>query len=362
MYEDSKNNDSVMSRFGTKVAAGFLAAVMVIGAFTALVGVNLMKTDADKWGCAIGGGLFDTHSVKETIGAGSRGQTRLFDDLVEIPASARYFDISADKSVRDFGGAPLPTPSAGAVMVIPEIQVGFKINEQVCSLWTTYLKRRGALHFDDGEIGGWAKFLADKMRKSIDKAVLPVFQTVDWNDLYENPADKDGVQLYEKLQKTISENLTAQLKATLGKDYFCGTAYEYDGKADGKFECPALVVSIQKVLPKDMALITNKDAIKQSKEQEAVVKAAAKLDQAKSDAARETAINDAKNREMIAAANESAELAEQKAKQAKAANDMAPCIAAKAEGIACPLLMAVLTKQPLPQVIGSGVTPSIAVK
>jgi len=357
-----ETNRRSFSRHTKTVATAVAAIAALLSVLTVVSGVGLMKAGTDKWGCVIGGGLFDTHEVKELVAPGQRGATRLFDSMVEIPASARYYDISANPDIRDFGGEPKATPASGRIFVVPEVQVGFKINENACDLWATYLKRRGTSHFDDGQTGGWAKFLADKMRKSIDKAIVPVFQDQDWSDLYYNPSEDASGQLWRQLETRISKNLSDELMRTLGAEYFCGTSYKYDGKADSKFTCPDLVVSIQKVLPENMNLITNKETIKDNQEAAMVIESAKVKAIAQADADKEVAINAAENREQKAIAEGRANRAEAVAAEARAQNDMAPCLAVKATGTECALLMAVLRGVALPQVLNSNATPTVTIK
>lgn len=359
--ENGHNNKKPrISDFAKKVIASGLAAVLVLTALVSLVGVRRMKAESNMWLCDVGGGFFDSKEVKATYGPGTDGGFRLFDTKANVVADARYFAIDKDPKIADVGGEVKQTPAKDRIMVNPSLQVGFMVNENACQLWSKFLKRRGELHYNDGnKNGGWAAFLADKFRQSVDKAVVPVFQTIDWSDLYYNPKT-GGTALWDTLQSQIAKNLQEELKRTLGDDYFCGTSYKFDGNVDGKFECPLPVVSIQSVLPANMALITNKEDIKANEEAVKVIESQAAKSKAQANADAEVAINEAKLREAKAEANRKATEAEKRVAEAQSQIDMAACIAVKATGTECALIIAA-QKGNMPNVLGGSVIPSVNV-
>ena len=72
-------------------------------------------------------------------------------------------------------------------------------------------------------------------------------------DLFADGSDVDGEHPYDRLAAQIAANLSKELTARLGNQYFCGLSYEFDGEADSVLEtgCPDLEVSVQRIVPVD---------------------------------------------------------------------------------------------------------------
>lgn len=254
------------------------------------VGCSQNKAPSNAWHCQYGGGPIDTQELKKTVAPGERGGWSVFDESRIVPAGVRTYILDEDPSIADVGAKPLVLPAKGRSVELPddvveeaatrlartdgiaqvsiELQARFVINENACELDNNHLKSRGDLNFDagQGEESAWASFLNESWNQKMTEAARPVIIEYDWLQLNTNSVievDGERAQVFEILSDRISENLTRELRADLGGDYFCGPSYAFDGKVDGEFEdgCPQIEITIKEIKPINDQLIDDYQAI-----------------------------------------------------------------------------------------------------
>lgn len=254
-------------------------------ALTVLAGAcGYQRTDADQWGCSFGDGPWDSRDLKGTLEPGERGD--LSNDRVVVgPASVRTYVLDEDTTVADYGARPLSliakgrdldldadasgeeaeavrrlSSTVGNVPVSVELQSRFVINERFCELYVSNLRT-----FDEGEVGlgfnapqgspsGWAQFLNLSWNQKMVEAARPVVFEYDWLTLNTNGVvelDGERGNIFDILGERISENLTRELSADLGNNFFCGPSYSFDGTIDGELEngCPSIEVTVKEIRP-----------------------------------------------------------------------------------------------------------------
>lgn len=262
-----------------------LAVVLFIGAIVAFAQGSLNRVSANEWGCLYGGGLFESKGLKETIPPGQTGGFTMADTLKKVPSDDRFLFIDSDPKTADLGTNPIIVPakgtsqdSQGIVNVNVEVQVRFVINENACDLYTSKLKRLEPLQFDssDGKsVGGWGKFLVISLNQALIKASRPLVAPYNYVQLYSNTkvASDNPTLIYDYMEDQYSKAMTDELKLALGKDYFCGPTYRFDGKVDGQFEngCPPIEITVKRISPVDNALITNLETTVKNQEQIKVI-------------------------------------------------------------------------------------------
>ena len=268
------------------IIGGVLAFVLFITAIVLLFVSSLNRVSANEWGCLYGGGLVESKGLKQTIAPGTSGGLTLADTLSVVPSDDRYFYIDNDPKTADVGANPIIVPakgtsidSQGIVNVNVEVQVRFVINENACDLYTTKLKRLQPLNFDTPEgtsPGGWGKFLVAQLNQVFIKASRPLVSPYDYVQLYSNKQiDVDGnkILIYDFMEEEYAKSMMSELKLALGKDYFCGPTYRFDGKVDGVFDngCPPVEVTVKGVKPVDGQLITNLETTVKNQEQIKVI-------------------------------------------------------------------------------------------
>lgn len=246
-------------------------------------GCARQRASANEWGCSFGDGPFEqSRKLKNALAPGeSAGYSN--DNLVTGPADVRFFFIDNDAATADFGSRPIEVPARGSstegvgfVDVRAEVQVRFVINENFCDLYIDNLKRiddRTDLNYNaaQDESSGWAEFLNNSMNQKLIEATRPVLRTQDYITLSVNgPIGDNGELAYDVLADELSANLSRELDADLGGQFFCGPAYSFDGTIDGKLEgsgCPPLEVTVKSIKPVDPELLANLNVIVKNEEQ-----------------------------------------------------------------------------------------------
>ena len=350
----------------------WLAVAALVGAL-ALTGCSLNRTTTSAWGCLFGGGPFESHQLKKTIAPGSSGGLTTGDTLVLIPADVRYYIIDNDPNTADYGAQPISVPDVNKIKVQVQVQMRFTFNENVCQWYTDHGRRNQPLNFDtgisstlsDGQPTGWDNFLNAAFRPfMVDEARVFVAK-YDWTDLLVNPEVKDepGVHVYDVLEKQIAERFASSLDASLGGNYFCGPTYAFDGKVDGKFNCPPLEFTIKQISPENQQLVQNLEDIQANKQRQDVIASERDKALAQTDADRVTQLAEINKNKDVEVASAQAEVEIQHANEAAALAALPVAEAkARAEAAFCTILANL--PQPVdcglyksgnyPQVIGSG--------
>ena len=263
-----------------------LVVVLVITGIFLLAAGSLNRVQANEWGCLYGGGAFESKALKQTIPPGKSGGFTLADTLKKVPSDDRYFYIDNDPKTADVGANKIIVPakgttaeSQGIVNVNIELQMRFVINENACDLYTTKLKRLEPLQFDSSDgtsVGGWGKFLVAQLNQTLIKSSRPLAAPYNYIQLYSNTQiDVEGskVLLYDFMEDQYATSMMSELKLALGKDYFCGPTYRFDGKVDGVFDngCPPVEITVKTIKPVDDQLITNLETTVKNQEQIKVI-------------------------------------------------------------------------------------------
>jgi len=269
------------------VALGVVGVFLFISFIVILVGASLNRVSANEWGCLYGGGLYESHGLKETIAPGKSGGMTIFDTMKTVPSDDRFYFIDTDPNTADIGATPIIVPaqgtsdeSQGIVNVSVEVQVRFVINENACQLYTSKLKRLEPLNFDtpSGKSpGGWGSFLNTQLNQALIKASRPLVAPYNYIQLYSNSqiqVDGKNTLVYDFMETEYAQKLTDELNTTLGGTFFCGPTYRYDGHVDGDFDngCPPIEVTVKRVAPTDPQLITNLETTVKNQEQIKVIK------------------------------------------------------------------------------------------
>lgn len=316
-------------------SAALVGALMLAGA-----ACSKQRTQANEWGCSFGDGPYDTRALKHSYAPGESGPWSN-DWMVKGPSDIRFYYIDSDPATADFGARPIVVPARGSsvegvgvVEVSADVQVRFTINENFCDLYVNNLKRiddRVDLNYNakQGEESGWAEFLNLSMNQKLIEATRPVLRDVDYITLYTNGAI-DGDAAYDLLARELSVNLTRELRADLGGDFFCGPSYKFDETIDGKLQgtgCPALEVTVKSIRPTNGDLIANLQTIVTNEEQQRKIESDTQLAREQTRAEQERAIATAQANEQKAIAQAEADKNTQIA-QANSAREVA---VAKAE-------------------------------
>lgn len=299
--DNNERKDFPMKKMIAAIVAGVVLFIAIIVLFAQ---GSLNRVSANEWGCLYGGGLVESKGLKDTVAPGTSGGFTMADSLKKVPSDDRYFYIDNDPKTADVGANPIIVPaqgtsvdSKGIVNVNVEVQVRFVINENACDLYTTKLKRLEPLQFDSSDgtsIGGWGKFLVAQLNQTFIKASRPLVAPYNYVQLYSNTqiATEDGekILIYDFMEDQYAKSMMSELKLTLGKDYFCGPTYRFDGKVDGVFDngCPPVEVTVKAIKPVDTELITNLEKTVKNQEQIKVIQSEKEKSLAQTKANQET--------------------------------------------------------------------------
>jgi regulator of protease activity HflC (stomatin/prohibitin superfamily) len=307
------------------IGAAFILLLLIIGVAT----MSRQRTAANEWGCSFGSGPVErTRQLKNRLAPGESGGYSN-DTLKTGPADIRFYFIDTNPQTADFGATPIVVPAKGSstsgvgvVQTSTEVQVRFVINENFCDFYVNHLKRVEStvdLNYNakQGEESGWASVLNQTMNQKLIEATRPVLRDVDYITLYTNGAIEGG-SAYDVLARELSTNLTRELNADLGKEYFCGPSYKFDGTIDGEFDngCPPLEVTVKSITPVNPDLITNLQAIVNNEEQQRKIESDTRLAQEQTRAEQERAIAVAQANQEKAVAQAAADQATQVAQAA----------------------------------------------
>lgn len=296
-------------------------------ATTALAGCSLQRTEANQWGCSFGAGMRDTRNLKHAFAPGEKGNYSN-DRLVKGPSDVRYYYIDSDPNTADQNARPIVVPARGSsnegvgvVDVTTEVQVRFVFNERFCDWYINHGFRNDknpSLNYEaTDEASGWQNFLNVSMNQKLIEATRPVVRDVDYITLYTNgeielPDGGGSGAAYEVLAHELSANLSRELKADLGNEYFCGPSYKFDGVIDGVLEgtgCPPLEVTVKSIRPVDDTLIQKLRDIVNNEEQQRKIESDTALAKEQTRAEQERAIATAQANQARAVAQAAADQA-----------------------------------------------------
>jgi hypothetical protein len=341
----------------TRIERSLLAFVILLP----LAACSYQKPEANEWGCSFGKGPLDEKGLKNVIPPGENGGLSN-DDMKTGPSDQRFYIIDSDPNTADFGGRPIVVPAKGSslegvgvVNVSIEAQVRFVFNERFCDWYIQHGKRNEPLNYDGvaQESSGWQTFLNTSMNQKIIEAARPVVADFSYIDLFVNAPAEGTERIYTVLEGRIAENLTRELIADLGKEYFCGPAYEFDGKADGELSsgCPILEVTVKRVVPVDNTLVEKLETVVANEEEQRVI--ASNRERKLADITAQQAVEEAQERRRqavevakaeadleIARANEEVLRQEQENADIQAISSTAFCRELAVVGVDCALLAA----------------------
>jgi hypothetical protein len=294
-----------------------VAVIAVVATvFVLVTGVRLNKVGANEWGCLYGGGLFDSRGLKASIAPGNQ-RPAMFDRLATLASDDRFYVVDSDPKTADLGGTPIQVPTkplennAVGPRVEVAIQARFKLNENVCDLYTRHLRRQEPLNMNaaQGEESGWANFLNLTFNQVMAEATRDIVRQYDWVALYSN-ASVNGQTTWNAIEEAVSKALSEGQLRTLGGTFFNGPSYSFDGDFDGVLQSsPSIEVTVKGVAPINQALVQNQEAIQENAE--AQRKISSDQDRELADIARQEAVA---VRE--AARQQEVQVAQQKAEQA----------------------------------------------
>jgi hypothetical protein len=247
-----------------------LTVSLLIGAVafvTVVFGGSMNRAQTDEYLCLYGGGLFESKGLKEAVAPGDSAGFTVWDTSAAVPASVRFFKIA--KEGGDVGGASQPYMSKGGIMVVPEVTMKFSFNENACSWYERNGRRMEPLGFnsktDPSNPSGWATYLADQVRPMLNQSLMEVVADRDYQSLQTNFRLDNGSTNYQDLGQAIAESFMAQ-QGVLGGQYFCGPQYVFDGKIDGKFDCPAVEVVVDSIKPADSRFLESQERVRLAEE------------------------------------------------------------------------------------------------
>jgi hypothetical protein len=255
--------------------------IAVLVAALGLVGAacTLQRPEANQFGCTFGKGAFDTKALKGRYGPGQDG-TWTNDDFKTGAADVRFYFVDSDPNTADLGGRPIVVPARGSstagvgvVEVSVEVQARFVHNELFCDWYIDHGKRNEPLNYDAGpdDESGWAAFLNASFNQKLIEAARPIVAPIDYISLFVNAPTESGELIYDALGDALSRNLTRELRADLGDDYFCGPSYVFDGEFDGEFDCPPIEITVKRIVPTDPQFVQKLNDIVANEEQQKVI-------------------------------------------------------------------------------------------
>ena len=306
----------------------FTSVAIAAGLILGLAACSKERPQSNEWGCTLGEGPLDVRGLKAAYPPGDEG-VWTNDRFVTVPSDIRYYIIDSDPATADSGGRPIVVPAKGStdidVGVVPvsiEIQARFVFNENACEWYIDHGLRNEPLNFNgDGEGNGWDSFLNTSLNQKLIEAARPVVVDERYDVLYVN-GNIDGGRAYDVLARALSSNLSRELDADLGGNYFCGPSYEFDGKVDGELGegCPPIEVTIKSVTPTEAKFIERLEKIVANEEEQKLIA---------SNEERRLAEIASEQRQEVAQeeANQATQIAEQERRRAveteKAATDLA---------------------------------------
>lgn len=313
--------------------------------------------------------------------------------VISIPTSDRFWNISPTDS-RD-AAAPqfLVARDASYKETRTVIEVGFRFNADKACKWYDQHGRR-----DTGNTGGdpqfnitgqagtpWQQWLNRNFTSLEDRINQDLVRKYSWEYLefnFPTNADKNGLlpdlpdkdpkdnvppakvepalQTLRQIEIDFGKELSKQLTAALGDQYFCGIDYKIGG------ECTSLLVKITSINLTDQKPVDDRKALIAQAEANTIAQEQAKLTKDGTQAAVDARQAEADKQKLIDEINAQADIdkansqkavadAQRAAESSEAAKQVAPCIQAGVGGADCAELLSVLAGKGLRPTVG-GVT------
>lgn len=208
------------------------------------------------------------------------------DQVVEIPASNRFYWVTQNGDLRDPGAPETYTGNAsGGTPVIVTGQIRFRFNLDKACEWFSKHGRRNAK--DGTDLGfnargdanqvkqeGWFKFLAENFGATMQEVVdSPILAKYNWAALHYNYATNSneagvvpagqpaGDATRQQLAKELGAAFTERLTANLGGQYFCGIT-------GPETECNVMDFQVRYAGPgPDSSLVKDREKVEQTKQQ-----------------------------------------------------------------------------------------------
>jgi regulator of protease activity HflC (stomatin/prohibitin superfamily) len=227
---------------------GFIAFVII--GLVVLIGIfhGLTKTNGGDVAVVRNGGPFDDHRIRQTIQpASSLTWTGWWSSVHAYPAQQRFYTITADVGRGERTGVDVVfTPTSDGVNVGLEGTIYFTLNTDPATL-RTFDTKFGTRKFRglDGVIrspydgdDGWSGFLDQIVRPVIDNDLREQINSFRCAELISSCAlvQNGGSQVkiksgqsnngnIAKVQDAINSSLGADLRGTLGSDFFTGIRF-----------------------------------------------------------------------------------------------------------------------------------------
>lgn len=371
---------------GTHVTRKPLLAILALIMALPLLAAcgEFANTEAAEVGCVFNGGWLDSKDFREYTPPGAgRDQVGWGSEVVEVPLRLVTYEVSLDPERGDTAAADSIKVNVGgmAMQFEPTVRMTFNTAQlegddgdpiegtagggkpAVCELVEVQLKPFDATDFNTPG-GQWQYFwLANRFRPWLDVAGVRALQdAADPVALYFNlsddgeEADGRNVGARDAAAEVLGQELTKELNAALGGQYFCGPDHTWlsDNCSDLQVTLPQPVVSNEdeQILNAPRRARTSANARVSAAEQET----RAQVAEAEEAATRATEVAVAREREATAAvrkadADELIATQEARTKRVNVENDYIWCEVVRSYGEPCWLVKAAENGS-LPDVLG----------
>jgi hypothetical protein len=257
-----------MKNFKAKTFALAALIIALFGATAACgVGEEYATSTSDTHVCVFDGSERGGQRLKFQIAPGA--ESRKIDDndqVVRIPASNRFWMVTADRTLAD-PGAPdyyLGNDTNGVRIQI-EGQIRFKFNlDRACEWYSLHGRRNadgdGNLGFNtrgaDAAQAGWFRFGNENFVVTMQEVVSELGGRFDAEALHYNTVDETGTPTRQRLGEVLSEAYSDRLAQNLGGEFFCGTAEPTEDDP-----CPDMTFQVRYAGPgHDSALVQEREA------------------------------------------------------------------------------------------------------
>lgn len=284
-----------------------LLCVALIAATTAACGIDdqYATSTSDTHVCVFDGSERGGQKLKFQIPPGAESkEVDDNDQVVEIPASNRFWMVSSNRQVADPGTPNNYTGNAQeGVPVFIEGQIRFKFNLELACEWYSKHGRRNA--DGEGNLGfnargpeaanaGWFKFGNENFVLTMQEVVSEQLSRFDaealhynWPEDY-NPETNEGTgrPIRQTLGDVLGEAYTEKIAANLGGEYFCGIA-------EGEDPCPPITFQVVYAGPgNESPLVQTRDQVETQRRSLEAARDEAALKAAQSEALLQAEVNE----------------------------------------------------------------------
>jgi hypothetical protein len=252
-------------------------------------------------------GAGDNKTFSSCIQPGEAGEYPIDDQIFALPTSMRTWNIRPDgkgdsKDPISSGSQPgtdnQPGPPVAVITAVDfylNVDCTQKANSPIVQFWEKTGRRYGISK--DGENGfqsaAWNTMLINTLVTAEEKAIRE--QTMRYNA---DAMDANVGGVWQKIEAALGTTFSAQLRAKLGGDYFCGTGYDGGKKvtwtepvlnADGTIgsrqaegTCPPVRVSVTDINLLNADVQKSRDNVYKAQQEakEALIRAQAEVDKA----------------------------------------------------------------------------------